>query len=127
MIRRHKWYYIIALLLFTSLLYFISRGEVIIIRADGNLPVRSSPVLPAEGHNVLRIMPVGERAQVIGCEDIKTDVVVHLRLETGETGYVGAGQYTLERRSMSLGLLIKPTQITFSCIDMFKQRSIRIK
>lgn len=124
MIIRHKGYLLIALLFLIGLFYFFSRGEVITIRADGNLPVRRSPVLPVESLNVVYTMVPGEHAQVIACEDTKSDVVIRLQLKSGQTGYVSEGKYSLERRRVSLGLLVsKPQQIVFSCSGMFEHRS----
>jgi len=124
MTRKYPYYVLAAALLVAGLTYVLFRGEVITLRADDSVQVRRSPVQPSIGANVIHTLAAGERADVVECEDIKTDLVIRVRVGSGETGYVGAGRYSLERQPATLSLLLStPARITFSCRGMFEHRT----
>ena len=115
----------IGFLLITGfVINMLYRGEIIVLRATDDLPLGVSPVRPASGANLIYTMNSGEEAQVLSCEDIKTDLVILLRLKSGETGYVAGGSYSLKRRKADLeSLFFNFDQVTFSCKGMFENRS----
>lgn len=103
---------------------FLYRAEVIVLIAEDQLPVGSSPNKAPIGTDLVGVMVVGDRAEVIDCESTKSDLVIALRLQSGQTGYVAGGPYVLERATFPIAaLLSNPRQITFSCKGMFEQRS----
>lgn len=85
--------------------YLLYNAEVITLIAKGDLPVGRSPVLPPNANNLLATLRADERVEVAGCEDIKTDVVVRLRLSSGKFGYVAGGPYILARERPTFRLL----------------------
>lgn len=115
--------YIGYALIVGMVLYLFSLGEVISLYATDNLPLGRNPALPTDGTNLVSTMKYGEDAQVLSCNDIKTDVVIKIRLRSGETGYVSSGNYYLKRKKASLMELITSfDHVTFSCKGMFKNR-----
>jgi hypothetical protein len=125
MTRKHVVYWLVTGAFVAGFGYLFSQGEVITLRAEEPLPVSKSPVKPASGANLVYTLSPGERAEVIKCEDIKTDLVIRLRAGSGEIGYVASGRYSLERRRVDFRVLLSdPKKITFSCKGMFEHRSI---
>ena len=113
----------------TAFAYVFTVGEVITLHvaephldAEGAAwPIRRSLTLPPTGANVLQVLRVGDQVQVDGCEDIKTDVVIRLRSDSGEIGYDGHGSFSLERCPVTLELLLSdPRRIVLSCGNMFQ-------
>lgn len=103
---------------------FLYRAEMIVLVAEGRLPVSGSPIKAPVGTDLVGVMVAGDRAEVIDCESTKSDLVIHLRLQSGQAGYVAGGPYVLERTTFPLaGLLSNPRRITFSCKGMFYHRS----
>jgi hypothetical protein len=99
------------------------RAEVIILVAEGELPVGNSPSKAPIGADLVGVMVAGDRAEVIDCESTKSDLVINLRLQSGQAGYVAGGPYVLERTTFPVAaLLSSPRQITFSCRGMFEHR-----
>ncbi len=111
----------IMLLVFVYLLY---SSEVITLIAQGDVPVGRNPAAQPYGDNLVVTLRANEHANVDGCEDIKTDVVIRLRLASGEFGYVARGPYTLERKKPMLSILFfNPNRISLSCKGMFLNRN----
>ena len=121
MLRRRAWYGLAIGLLVAGLVYVLSHGEAITLRALEGQPVTRSPIEPASGSNVVYVLKPGEGAEVIQCEDVKRPVIL-VRIASGETGYVdyGVGRFALDRQRIGLRLLsLSPKRITFSCHGMF--------
>ena len=104
--------------------FCFGRGEIINLHAEQTLPIARSPIEPASGTNLVYVMRLGEEAEVLGCEDIKSDLVIRVRVATGDSGYVSSGQYTLARGSVTAHqLFTDPRRIAFSCNGFFLHRS----
>ncbi|MGA2188816.1 MAG: hypothetical protein ABSH33_09800 [Steroidobacteraceae bacterium] len=69
----------------------VAQGEIVV----DHYPVPDRNRFPA----VARIAN-GERVPVLGCDELKSDRGVHIRLKNGEEGYVMQGKYYLERSSI---------------------------
>ena len=123
-IKHYRWV-VAVLCIFAAIVGFIVSGaETIVLRAEEPLALRADLTLPPTGANIIATLHIGDNADVIQCMDIKTDVVILLRTSTGETGYVGAGKYTLLRSNVSIyTFFCRYSDITFSCKGMFEHRS----
>lgn len=125
MTRKHALYWLAFGVLLIGLAgYLLSQGEVIVLRSDGPLPVGRDPYRAPEGGDLAYTLGTGERAEVIECENTKSDILVRVKVASGETGYIGSGQYRLKRQRASLTtLLSNPTSVIFSCKGLFEHRS----
>ena len=112
--------------------YVFTVGEVITLHVEvphldpegAAWPISRSPTLPPTGANVLQVLRVEDQLQVDGCENIKSDVVIRLRSDSGEIGYDGHGSFSLERCPVTLELLLSdPRRIVLSCGSMFQHRN----
>lgn len=119
-----KGYLIVLLAMLAALVWLLSRGEIITLRAMENIPVSASPVKPIVGTNLVVTLKRNEEAEVVSCEDIKTNLIIRVRLHTGETGYITDGNFILERKRINPeAIFAKLGSITFSCAGLFNSRS----
>ena len=116
---RGKLYGVVAamiLLLLGGLAYVLFQGEVIALRADQSVIVSKDPFRPAAGENVLGTIAAGDQVTVLACEDFKSDIAFRVRMPSGAVGFVGQGDFRLERRSVTLGLLFRAyDDVVLSC------------
>lgn len=120
--KRVGWALVIGVCVLATI-YVGAHGEAITLRASEAQPMTRSPIEPASGSNSVYVLKLGEEVEVIQCEDIKRPVIL-VRARSGAIGYVdyGAGHFTLDRRRLSLRLLLSaPQRITFSCWGMFRE------
>lgn len=110
------WLAPLALLGALVLLTFV--GEEIVLRSLDRTDVLSAFEEKAGLRTVIAVLKPGEKVQVLGCESIKSDVEIRVRLPSGETGFVAVGNYRLERRHASLESIMSPRSIVFSCRGM---------
>ena len=85
-------------------------GHRFVLVAKGDVGVDSYPV---PGPTPIARMHAGERAVVLGCDDLKSYPAVHVRLANGAEGYVVEGTYELVAAPLwdrSIG-----SPVTFSC------------
>lgn len=90
-------------------------GEVIQLRASDNLNVVKRLEKTPSKDEVVGVVQAGKRANVIGCESTKSDIVVQVRLDNGTEGYIALGRYKLERKGVSINSLISKEIPVFSC------------
>lgn len=72
-------------------------GHRFVLVAAGDVGVDS---YPAPGPTPIARMHAGERATVLGCDDLKSYPAVHVRLANGTEGYVIEGRYELVAASV---------------------------
>lgn len=119
-----KFLILFCIVVTTTLIWLLSKAEVITLHATESIPVGINPVEPIVGSNLVAIINKDETAEVISCEDIKTNQVILVRLKTGSTGYVTKGKFFLERQKINLGIaLSRSDAITFSCAGFFNSYS----
>lgn len=115
---------LVLLTVLLALSWLLSRGEIITLRPTENIPVGVSPVKPIIGTNLVVTLKSNEKAEVISCKDIKTNLIIMVRLHTGETGYVTDGNFILERKGINPWTIFEEFgSITFSCSGLFNSRS----
>ena len=120
-IRKFLYAFLVIGIFVAGLAYTVSLAEVLTVRANGPLHVARNPVLPYEGENLVSKLRAGEKAEVVACEDIKTDYVILVRVQSGETAYVRGGDFSLIRERITFDLLLSaPGRITFSCSWLFR-------
>lgn len=129
--RKHEKHYkrwlsgfLISMVSITAYLILFSQAEIITLCNREPLPLGASPVLPPTGTNLVAILDTDDTACVIKCEDIKTDLVILIRTESGKVGYISEGDYVLVRKNITpYTLVFEFDDITFSCRGMFEHRS----
>lgn len=80
----------VALVLFAVFLYVVYCGEVITLHATGITPVRAGPNTPI----VAQTLALGDQAQVVGCEDTKSDLLIKVEVSPESAGLRGRWQGT---------------------------------
>jgi hypothetical protein len=111
------WLVPVALLCIIGLV--LLAGEEITLRSLGQTAVLSRFEEKSTLRPVIAVLQPGQRVSVEGCESDKSDFEIRVRLPSGQTGYVSAGDYRLERRDISLGSLASPGSIVLSCRSLF--------
>jgi hypothetical protein len=81
----------ISLALVTAVIGAVA-GHRFVLVARGDIAVDSYPV---PGSAPIERMRAGQRAIVLGCDDLKSYPAVHVRLANGAEGYVIEGAYEL--------------------------------
>ena len=115
----------VVLIVFAISAYVVSRTEVVTLRAEGQVPIRKSPVLPPTADNLVFTLKVGEIADVVECENIKTDQIILVRGRTGELGYVYGDDFVLIRHPFRFELLLSTqNRYTISCAGMFENNNV---
>lgn len=114
--RIYLWVAVAVVMALVGLAYIVSLAEVVTLRADTPIPLTRSPIRPPIGENLVHTLAVGELADVIECENIKTNLVILVRTRSGKTGYVADGDHTLIKQPFSLKVLFSdPNRLTLSC------------
>lgn len=85
-------------------------GHRVVLVAKGEVAVDSYPV---PGPVPVQRMAAGQRANVLGCDDLKSYPAVHVRLPNGTEGYVIDGKYELD--SAPIWSRSNGSPITFFC------------
>jgi hypothetical protein len=97
--------------------YLLSLAEIIEIRATGGVPIHIGSNSP----DIIHVMLPGETAQVLGCEDTKSYLLIHVQLESGKTGYIFGGEYWLKQINMDIGSVFSDFgKVTISCAGSFE-------
>lgn len=103
---------------------FVLTVESYTLIAEGSVTVRRSPTLPFDSANMLAILGVGEKAEVVECVDYKTDIAMKVVVPgQAGVGYVSEGLFRLEREPNPLKHLLSDTRrLVWSCRDFFPTR-----
>ena len=76
---------------------YISIASRYVLVADDEIFVDNYPdPRRIDGNKPLRKLHRGERASVLSCDDLKSYIGIHVRLPSGDEGYVIEGKYKLE-------------------------------
>jgi hypothetical protein len=85
-------------------------GHRVVLVAKGEVAVDSYPV---PGPVPVTRLTAGQRAIVLGCDDLKSYPAIHVRLPDGTEGYVIDGTYELD--SVPIWSRSNDSPVTFFC------------
>ncbi len=85
-------------------------GHRVVLVAKGEVAVDSYPV---PGSVPVKRLTAGQRASVLGCDDLKSYPAIHVRLGDGTEGYVIEGPYELD--SAPIWSRSNGSPVTFFC------------
>ncbi|MNS07311.1 hypothetical protein D3C72_387510 [compost metagenome] len=88
--------WVICSLLFLVMLFGHIFSRKVLLVAQENIVVESYPVPDSTRFASAGKIKSGEKVQVLSCDDLKSYSAIHVRLESGQEGYVIKGKYTLE-------------------------------
>ena len=102
----------IGVLVVIVLLYSCIAAKEVLLVAQENLVVDSYPIPDPTRFPSVGKIDVGEKIQVVSCDDLKSYSAIHVRLKGGQEGYVIKGKFTLDLFSFWSGI---DSPISFSC------------
>ena len=88
--------WIIGVLMMIALLYSWMVAKRVFLVAQENLVVGSYPIPDPSRFPNVGVIELGEKIQVLSCDDLKSYSAIHVRLQGGQKGYVIKGKYTLD-------------------------------
>lgn len=102
----------IGVLVVTVLLYSCIAAKKVLLVVQENLVVDSYPIPDPTRFPSVGKIDVGEKIQVVSCDDLKSYSAIHVRLKGGQEGYVIKGKFTLDLFSFWSGI---DSPISFLC------------
>jgi hypothetical protein len=112
-----------ALVLYASMALLLTLESYTLV-AEGPVAVRRSPTLPFDSANVVATLRPGEKAEVVGCVDYKTDIAVMVAVVGQDgVGYISEGPFRLERETIPIKYLLSNShRLVWSCRGFFSTR-----
>lgn len=104
--------WVCAFLLLVVALAICSTARRVILTAKADLTVDSYPNPDATRYPPIATLAPGEKVAVIGCDDLKSYMAVHIQLTDGREGYVIDPKYQLNFYAVWTDI---PSPISLSC------------
>lgn len=108
----HLFAFTVVVSVVMGLMIVVVGGKNIELVATARMPIYSDLMPDAESNMEIAVLDVGDRVDVLSCEDIKHYIVPKIRLADGRVGYVIQGQFEFIKTSPDL---ISGRPIVFSC------------